>query len=310
MSLGIRESMLLVPTLLTFLSLTAASPDAGVLTSARVLEESSARDWRRVAPEKTLYVDLPAGRVVIELAQDFAPAHVENIVTLVREHYFDNLAILRVQDNYVVQWGDPNAEDAKKAKSLGSARPKLAAEFTRSAKNITFTKLTDGDVYAPEVGWVDGFAVGRDPKSNRVWLLHCYGILGAGRDTPADSSNGAELYVVSGHSPRHLDRNITTVGRVIKGMDLLSSLPRGTGAMGFYEKPEQRVSLKQVRLASEVPAAERIEWEALRTDTPTFQRWIKSRRHRREEWFVDPVGHVEVCNVPLPVREAKKTPAP
>ena len=299
--------MFMLQVLLASLCLAAPSPDAGVLTSARVLEESSPSDWRLVDPEKTLYVDLPAGRVVIELATGFAPAHAQNIRTLAREHYFDDLAILRSQDNYVVQWGDPKADEPAHAKSLGSARAKLPAEFSRPAEGLAFTKLPDADVYAPEVGWADGFPVGRDPKAGQIWLAHCYGTVGAGRNNPADSSNGAELYVVTGHSPRHLDRNITTVGRVLAGMPLLSSLPRGTGALGFYEKPEQRVSLKRVSLASTVPAAERTDWEALRTDTPTFQRWLEARRNRRESWFVYPVGHVELCNVPLPVREVMRT---
>jgi peptidylprolyl isomerase len=127
-------------------------------------------------------------------------------------------------------------------------------------------------------------------------------MVGAGRDIAADSSNGTELYVVIGHAPRHLDRNITVVGRVVKGMELLSSLPRGSGALGFYEKPEHRVPLLQVRLASTVPEAERLKLELLRTDTPTFRRLIEARRNRREEWFVNPVGHVDLCNVPLLAR--------
>lgn len=134
------------------LCLVAPSPDAGVLTAARVIEESSPSDWRPVDPANTLYVDLPGGRVVIELAANFAPTHVENIRTLAREHYFDGLAILRSQDNYVAQWGDPNADDraransqgSARAKSLGSARAKLPAEFSRPYQGLAFTKLPDG----------------------------------------------------------------------------------------------------------------------------------------------------------------------
>lgn len=161
-------------------------------------------------------------------------------------------------------------------------------------------------MYTSEVGWAEGFPVGRDPKAGQIWLAHCYGTVGAGRNNPADSSNGAELYAVTGHSPRHLDRNITAVGRVLKGMELLSSLPRGTGTLGFYEKPQQRVPVKRVSLASTIPPGERTEWESLRTDTSTFERWVEARRNRREPWFVYPVGHVELCNVPLPVREVKR----
>jgi peptidylprolyl isomerase len=121
-----------------------------------------------------------------------------------------------------------------------------------------------------------------------------------------ESGGGAELYVVIGHAPRQLDRNVTLFGRVMKGVELLSSLPRGTGALGFYEKPEQRVAIKAIRVASDVPAAERSALEVMRTDRPIFQDVIESRRTRREEWFHEPGGHIEICNVPIPVRLIRK----
>jgi len=117
-----------------------------------------------------------------------------------------------------------------------------------------------------------------------------------------DSGNGAELYVVIGQAPRQLDRNITLVGRVVQGMELLSALPRGAGDLGFYAKAEQRVPITSVRLAAELPAAERLPLEVLRTDTPTFADLVESRRNRRDEWYKVPAGRIDVCNVPLPVR--------
>lgn len=272
-------------------------------TMADVLAQSAASDWRRPAPEDTLYLQLPGGRVVIELAQDFAPAHAANIRALAKEHYWDGLAVVRSQENYVVQWGDPAAEE-EGARAFRDAKPKLPAEFAREAKGLPFTRLADGDVYASEVGWSNGFPAARDPKSGQAWLAHCYAAVGAGRGNEADSSNGAELYVVIGHAPRHLDRNITLVGRVLQGMEVLSVLPRGRGALGFYEDAAQRVPITSIRLASELPEAERVPLEVFRTDTPAFERLVEARRHRREEWFLDPVGHVELCNVPIPVRVA------
>ncbi len=38
-----------------------------------------------------------------------------------------------------------------------------------------------------------------------------------------------------GQAPRHLDRNIALVGRVIEGMPVLAALRRGTGSLGFYD---------------------------------------------------------------------------
>jgi len=273
-------------------------------TMADVLAAAKPSDWRTPDPDSTLYLDLAAGRVVIELAPAFAPLHAKNIETLAHEHYFDGLAILRVQDNFVTQWGDPDSDKPDKAKPLGTASKTLAPEFERAIGDLQFTALPDSDVYAPEVGFSNGMPAARDRKSGKAWLAHCYGMIGAGRDTAVDSGPGTELYVVIGHAPRQLDRNIAVVGRVVQGMELLSALPRGTGALGFYEKPEQRLAIKSVRLAADVPAAERTNIEILRTDTQTFADLVEARRNRRDDWYKVPAGRIDLCNVPIPVRAA------
>lgn len=267
------------------------------LTTAEVLEASTPGDWRPLDPANTLYLDLAAGRVVIELAPAFAPNHVANIKALVDNRYFDGLSINRVQDNYVVQWGD-----AEEKRSLGTAKPKLAPEWDRSATGLPFISVPGPDGYAPETGFSDGWPVARDPKSGRAWLTHCYAMVGAGRGDTADSGNGAELYAVIGHAPRNLDRNVTLVGRVVQGIELLSSMPRGTGGLGFYEQAASRIPIRSVRLAADLPAAERIDLETLRTDTPTFAAYVESRRNRREAWYTTPVGHADVCAIRVPVR--------
>jgi peptidylprolyl isomerase len=266
-------------------------------TPSEVLAASKPEDWRPADPEHTLYLELRSGRVVFELAPSFAPHHVANIETLARQGYYDGLAIVRVQENYVVQWADPDAERA-----VGKAQRTLAAEFDREDQGLPFIPLPDADTYAPEVGFSNGFPAARDTAAGKAWLVHCYGMLGAGRDMSADSGGGTELYVVIGQAPRHLDRNVTLVGHVLSGMELLTSLPRGTGALGFYERPEQRVPIRRVRMAADVPVAEQSPLEVLRTDTPTFQALVEARRNRRDEWFHFAAGHIDVCNVPLVVR--------
>jgi len=272
-------------------------------TLSNILATSKSTDWRAPDPENTLYLELASGRVVIELAPAFAPRHVGNVKALAREHYFDGLAIIRCQDNYVVQWGDPNADNPALKRKIQHAQATLPPEFERATDpKLSFTRLPDGDVYAPQVGFSDGFPVARDPKTGKTWLVHCYGMVGAGRDTPADSGGGTELYVIIGHSPRQLDRNVTLLGRVIQGIELLSALPRGSGAMGFYEKPEQHVPIKAVRVAADLPASERSAIEVMRTDTPLFQQLIESRRNRSEDWYHFQAGRIEICNVPIPAR--------
>jgi peptidylprolyl isomerase len=271
-------------------------------TMGEILEASAPSDWRQLDPEDTMYMDLDAGRVVIELAPRFAQAHVTNIRTLAREGYWDGLTIYRSQDNFVVQFGDV-VDEPEASRPLGSAREKLPAEFTTSASQLPFSRLPDVDGWAPQVGFSDGFPAARDPDTAQAWLAHCYGALGAGRGMAADSSNGTELYVVTGQSPRQLDRNITLVGRVVKGIELLSTLPRGGGPLGFYEDPAQRTTIRSIRLASTMPEAEREDLEVLRTDTPLFAELVESRRNRRDDWYLRPAGHIDLCNVPQPVRE-------
>ncbi len=266
---------------------------------SEVLAASSPQDWRPLDPENTLYVELPSGRVVIELAPEFAPLHIRNIKVLAKAGYYDGLAIIREQDNYVAQWGDPENRHP-----IPGGIGKVAPEFDSPLPaHMLFTRLPDGDIYAPEVGFSGGFPVARSAALHRMWLAHCYGMVGVGRDLDVESGSGAEMYVVIGHAPRHLDRNVPLVGRVVAGVELLSGLPRGSGAMGMYTKGESPLPVKSIRLASDVPPAQRVNLEVMRTDTPAFSALIESRRNRPEEFFVTPAGHIDLCNVPIPVRE-------
>ena len=276
---------------------TPEQPPAG-RTMADVLAAAGPSDWRPLDAAHTLYLELDSARVVIELAPRFAPEHVTNILRLARQGYYDGIAIVRSQDNFVVQWGDPDGK-----RPLGEARPNLPPEFTVPlAKSLPFTPLPDPDGYAPEVGFSEGFPVARDPRGGQAWLAHCYAMVGAGRGNEVDSGNGAELYVVIGHAPRQLDRNIALVGRVLQGMEKLAALPRGAGPHGFYEQPSQHVPIRRVRVAADVPEAERSRLEVLRTDTRTFDALVEVRRNRRDEWYKVPAGYIDLCNVPLPVR--------
>ncbi len=266
-----------------------------------VLEASRPSDWRRPDPANMLYMQLDSGRIVFELAPQFAPAHVANIRKLVEGRYFDGLAVVRSQENYVAQWGDPHAGEDN-ARSHGDASSSLDPEFYRSADGLPFTKIDSNDAYATEVGFSSGFPAGRDGPDGRAWLTHCFGMLGVGRANEADSGSGAELYVVIGHAPRHLDRNVTLVGRVLNGIEHLTTLPRGTGPLGFYESESEYVPIRSLRMGDAIPESERLDIELLRTDTATFEQLVEARRYRAEEWFVDPADRIGVCNVPLPAR--------
>jgi cyclophilin family peptidyl-prolyl cis-trans isomerase len=300
-ALALISSLLALPAL-------AAEQDKPTPTAKEILAKSTPAEWRTPDPQNLLFMQLPSGRVVIELAPDFTPLHTANIRTLVRGHYFDGLAIIRVQDNFVTQWGDPNDDengDKSKIRSLGQARKTLPPEFTRAIDpKLPWTALPDGDVYAPEVGFSEGFPVGRDPASGQEWVAHCYGTVGVARDVAPETGSGSSLYAVIGQA-RRLDHNLAVAGRVLEGMPLLSGLPRGPEPMGFYTKPQQRVTIESVRLAADMPAKDRPAIQVLRTDSASFAALVEAKRNGRNAFYPKPAGKVDLCGIDVPVREAK-----
>lgn len=292
--------------ILAALPAAAATPRSAYRSPAEIIGAAPDSAWRTPDPANVLYMELEHGRVIIELAPAFAPAHVGNIRILAHEHFWDGTAIYRVQDNFVAQFGDADGDDPARAKPLGTAKNKLPAEFHRDAKGLAFDPLPDRDGWAPQAGFVDGFAAGRDPQAGTAWLAHCYGAVGAGRSNEEDSSTATELYVVIGQSPRQLDDNITVVGRVLLGMEHLSAIKRGPAPMGFYEAAGERTPIKSIRLASDVPEAQRTGLQVLRTDTQTFRDATEARRNRVDDFYKRPAGHIDLCNVAVPVRTASR----
>ncbi len=273
-------------------------------SQADLIQQSAPSDWRRLDPQNTLVMDINGQQVILELAARFAPQHAANIRTLAREGYYTGSAIVRVQDNYVTQWADPADEEKEKdkVKPLGTALANLPAEFSIPFKGLPLTRFTDPDGWAPVSGFVDGMPVAANPAKNQAWLAHCYGMVGAARSTKPDSSNGTSLYAINGQAPRALDLNITVVGRVVKGMEVLSSLPRGPGAMGFYDKPERYVPITQARLLADIPMAEQPAIEIMRTDTATWRSLVEASRHAIGGWAVRSALHSNICNRSVPAR--------
>ncbi len=257
-----------------------------------------AEDWRTPDPHNLMIMSLDSGDVVIELAPAFAPESVKNLRTLVNAGYFDGLAIIRSQDNYVVQWGDPDA-GTESERSIGDASETVTAEFSRPFQGLEFSAIESRDAYADSVGFVDGFPTAHDGK--QAWLTHCYAMVGVARGNDADSGNGTSLYVITGHAPRHLDRNITLIGRVLVGMEQLSVLPRGPGPMGFYEDRSTTTPILKVQMGNEVDKPPAIE--VIDTNAAEFGKYVAERTTRSGEWFVEPVGRIELCNLHPAVRE-------
>ena len=311
----------------------------GPPSPGEIVAAAPASEWMAIAPEDLLVMTLaPDARgepreVVIQLMPPpFSQGWIDNIRTLARAHWYDGISVVRVQDNYVAQWGDPNHDNPEATgpakplpeglKVMGegdylSSPPPAIAEFHDNLDYLDFVEATfpstnsvaDLEVEdAPSAG--DAYAVfsahwsGWPYASNRsqIWPVHCYGMVGVGRSYSPDTGTGAELYTVIGHAPRHLDRNIALVGRIVEGMEHLSSLPRGTGDLGFYETEEERVPILSIRVASDLPEGERPDFEYLSTEGQTFAAYAEARANRRDPFFIHPAGGADICNIPVPVR--------
>ena len=257
-------------------------------------------DWTPVPADEILLVTLTDGGVVtVRLAARYAPAHVANIRRLAAARWWDaGASVYRVQDNYVAQWGD--ATEKKPLPAGVVAKP--PAEYEHPGPTAV-ARLTRRDPYAEWAGYSgDGWALAGVGASE--WLPHCYASVGVARDLAPSTGSSAELYAVIGHAPRHLDRNITIVGRVVEGIERLSVLPRGTGDLGFYSDPAQRVAIRSVRLASDLPAAERPRFEYRRPGNARFTAWIGGRENREPPFFTVAAGGADICNAQPPVRRA------
>ncbi|NJB89951.1 peptidylprolyl isomerase [Sphingopyxis italica] len=244
----------------------------------------------------------------------FSQGWIGNIRKLAAAHWWDGTSINRVQDNYVVQWGDATE---KKALPEGLAavpesryvESRFASAGVHAGAGGTERLLSvpvKTDAYSGLAGFWSGWPVAGAKEGHDVWPVHCYGTVGVGRNMSPDTGSGAELYAVIGHAPRHLDRNIAVVGRVISGIEHLSSLPRGTEALGFYKADAERTLITSIRIANELPAAEQPEFEYLSTESDSFARYADARANRRDPFFIRPAGGADICNIPVPVRAVAK----
>ena len=261
-------------------------------------------DWRTIADDDLLVIDLAGDRrVIIRLAPRQAPVHVANIRKLARAHWWDGESVYRVQDNYVVQWGDPTEKKPLPANVV--ANPPAEVDFAAAA---TPGRLSRSDPYARVAGFTaDGWpqisgAWRSDQATERAWMPHCYAMVGVARDLAPSTGSGGDLYTVIGHAPRHLDRNIALVGRVIEGMEYMASLPRGHADLGLYEDAAMRVPIVRVTLASDLPIADRPHFQYRATENSRFAAYVHERENRDPPFFTVPAGGADICNVPLAVR--------
>ena len=277
--------------------LVAAAPASTSLSPKDVLDSAPAAAWMDIPAEDIVVMTLADGTTFqYQLASRFAPVHAANIRQLVRSGYFDGAAILRVQDDYVVQWGRPD-EDRTPAAGIDVHPP---AEYEFDGADLPYTRLPWRDAYAEATGFIHGWPVASE--GNTRWLVHCYGMIGVARDEPPDTGSGTQLYTIIGHAPRHLDRNLTVAGRMLAGMEILADRPRGTEALGFYKDDSQRIKIVSAKMASDMPAATRPAFQILDSESTTFHTWMMAKANRSGGFFVKAAGALDLCNALPPVR--------
>ncbi|MHA7858878.1 MAG: peptidylprolyl isomerase [Henriciella sp.] len=256
-------------------------------------------DWRDVSPENLILLETVYGDIVIELNPDFAPNHAAQFRTLVRDDVYNGIRFYRVIDAFVAQGG---LQD----EALIENYPTLKNENDRPISEAAFVPLGNADLFAPKVGHIDGFAVGRSETLGSEWLLHCPGALAMARDNDPDSGS-TEFYIVL-DAQRYLDRNLTVFGRVIDGMQHVQKLKRGIRAIesGVIQAPEVGDEILSMTVAADMDPVIRPAYQVQAMPTQAFEDAKTAKRVREEDFFYrKPPEMLDICGFEVPVR---KTP--
>jgi len=257
--------------------------------------------WRDLDPENTLYIETPHGRIVVELAPEFAPNHVERMKTLAREHFYDFLVWHRVIDGFMAQGGGARGNPNHRAEL-----PSLNAEFTvRRGAELPVSELQDRVInpsnipQSAKAGFWHGFPVGTQTLAaaaltgdGRVnsWLLHCRGAAAAARTNDPNSA-GSQFYITRGNA-EHLNAMYTSWGRVRAGQDAVDALRVGTLGQDPGFIPD---TIDSMRVAADLPESERTRVQVVDTETAAFTEYLNSLR--------DAAGALpDVCEIPVPTR--------
>lgn len=280
------------------LDMAAFGPDESgqAMAEVEIADFTGIPDWRRADPEDLLLIETRHGVVAVELSDEFAPNHAARMRQAARDGFFDGRDFYRVIDGFVAQGGRGEEADSIDLPQY----PLLVGEFRRSTAGISFTAMIDDDLYAPVVGHVNGFPAAQSADGTETWLIHCPGTMAMARDNGPDTGD-VEFYIVIGQGPRHLDRIMSVFGRVIDGMDHVQALNRGDPMVnsGVIADPAMRDPILSMRIAADLPEAERPAYEIMRTDGRAFHEAKAARRQRTAEFFFEtPPAVIEACRMP------------
>jgi len=248
-----------------------------------------APDWRPLDPQNTLVIDTSKGRVVVEMRPEFAPLAVERVKLLAREGTYDGLLFHRVIEGFVDQTGNPNNKDGGV-----SALPDLPPEFSfrlpddgRAFVAVRRSDGVEGFVGATPFAGVGSAeqALGADHRL-RAWGAYCAGVAGMGRQAAIDTAN-SEIFFMRAPA-RRLDHDYAVWGRVVQGLDVVRAINVG-------EPPERPDRMTRVRVAADLPPAERPQLQVEDERGPRFRARLARLRAERGAAFT-------VCDVPVVTR--------
>ena len=236
-------------------------------------------------PEYTLYIDVPDGRVVVELTKDFAPMHVDQVRALAREGHYDGFVFHRVIEDFLAQAAEPTWQ-----KVILTARDAVPAEFEQAwSDDLPWIPVAGPDEFGEEAGLVNGFPARRDPASGRVWLTRCPATFGFARANDPDS--GRASFWITLVDNRFNDRNDTAFGRVVWGMEHISRLRRTNG-----QDFENGVPVLAVRVAADLPENERLPLALPDWSDPAIAEWVANAGTQDTEWHVHTPRRYELCH--------------
>jgi peptidylprolyl isomerase len=259
---------------------------AGQTVPAQAAAPAAAEGWRALDPQNTLVIDTNKGRVVVELYPQLVPEHVERIKTLAAKGFYDGLVFFRVIDDFMAQTGDPQ-NSGQGGSDLGDLKGQF---ILRRGADTPFTSV--GRVGAAEGGFIGALpvmsqasglmAMTADGKVS-AYPLFCPGVAGMARAGDPDSAD-SQFFLMRQRSV-NLEQKYTAWGRVVSGLDVVRAINVG-------EPPANPDRMTRVRIAADLPAAERPNIQVSDPNSPAFKASVDAVRAARG-------GAFNLCDVEI-----------
>lgn len=254
-----------------------------------LLDTNIANKWYKVPTKHIVTLETHYGDVVIALNPALAPHHVKRFRKLIKRDFYQQQYFYRVVDGFVAQGG------SNESHTPSQGTDKLKAEFVTPLSSSAVV-IEENDMFAPATGFLNGFPVGIDSARNEMWALHCPGTVAFARNSEKDTAS-TEFYIVIGQAPRHLDRNMSVIGRVLEGMEVLQQLPRGPiENSGVIEVPSDKSQIKN-SYAGNKDTSGKLYYIQLPSH-PEYQKRMKTGQTLNNSFFHDKIYSprpIDVC---------------